>query len=103
MKNELKIARFTTLLVGIIAVVFALSIDSVLDILIYSYNFWAPTVLVPLTAALLGLKLSRIRFIYGATVGILGVLIWNFILNSPYAIDGLVIGTLCNFIIFFLV
>ncbi|WP_419770215.1 MAG: sodium:solute symporter family protein [Candidatus Marinarcus sp.] len=98
---ELKMARYTTLLVGILAVVFALSIDSILDILIYSYNFWAPTVLVPLSAALLGLKVSRLRFMCGAAAGILGVLIWNFVLSSPLGIDGLVIGTLCNFIVFF--
>ncbi len=100
-EHELKTARYTTLLVGVLAVVFALSIDSVLDILIYSYNFWAPTVLVPLAAALLGLKVSRKRFIFGSTSGILGVLIWSFILNNPFQIDGLVIGTLCNFIVFF--
>ncbi|XPV69574.1 MAG: sodium:solute symporter family protein [Halarcobacter sp.] len=100
-KKELKIARLITLLVGVLAVVFALSIDSVLDILIYSYNFWAPTVLVPLSAALLGLKVSRLRFLAGSLSGILGVLIWNIVFNSPYQIDGLVIGTLCNFIIFF--
>ncbi len=98
---ELKMARYTTLLVGILAVVFALSIDSILDILIYSYNFWAPTVLVPLAAALLGLKVSRLRFIYGAMAGILGVLVWNFVFSAPFGIDGLVIGTFCNFIVFF--
>jgi len=100
-ETELKVARVTTLLVGVLAVVFALSIDSILDILIYSYNFWAPTVLVPLAAALLGLNVSRKRFLAGSTAGILGVIVWNLLLNSPYQIDGLVVGTLCNFIVFF--
>lgn len=101
LETELKVARYITLFVGLIAVIFALSIDSVLDILIYSYNFWAPTVLVPLTSALLGLKVSRLRFLAGSTAGILGVLIWNYLLSSPLGVDGLVIGTLCNFIVFF--
>lgn len=100
---ELKMARYITLFVGLIAVIFALSIDSVLDILIYSYNFWAPTVLVPLASALLGLKVSRLRFLAGSTAGILGVVVWNYLLSSPLGIDGLVVGTLCNFIVFFLV
>jgi len=98
---ELKLARITTLAVGIIAVVFALSIDSILDILIYSYNFWAPTTLVPLAAALLGLKLSKKRFIAGATAGIITTLVWSNLLGSPLGIDGLVVGTLANFIAFF--
>lgn len=100
-KAELIMARIVTLAVGILAVVFALSIDSILDILIYSYNFWAPTVLVPLAAALLGAPLSKHRFIAGATAGILTTIIWSNVLNSPLGIDGLVVGTLANYIAFF--
>lgn len=98
---ELRLARMITLAVGILAVVFALSIDSVLDILIYSYNFWAPTTLVPLAAALLGAKLSKKRFIAGATAGIITTLVWSNLLGSPLVIDGLVVGTLANFVAFF--
>ena len=98
---ELKMARIVTLAVGILAVVFALSIDSILDILIYSYNFWAPTILVPLAAALLGVPLSKYRFIAGATAGIFTTIVWSHLLNSPLGIDGLVVGTLANYIAFF--
>jgi len=98
---ELRLARCVTLLVGVMAVGFAISIKSVLDILIYSYNFWAPTVLVPLAAALLGLAVSRRRFLAGAAAGVIGVLAWNYLLGSPFGIDGLVVGTLANMIMFF--
>lgn len=101
-KEELKLARIITLAVGIIAVIFALSIDSVLDILIYSYNFWAPTILVPLAAALLNAPLSKKRFIAGASAGIFTTLIWSNLFASPFGIDGLVVGTLANFLAFFL-
>jgi len=84
-------------------VIFALSINSVLDILIYSYNFWAPTVLVPLAAALLGLGVSRRRFLAGAAGGVIGVLAWKYLLASPFGIDGLVVGTLINLTCFFAV
>lgn len=99
--GELRLARGITLLVGVMAVGFAISIKSVLDILIYSYNFWAPTVLVPLAAALLGLAVSRRRFLAGAAAGVIGVLAWNYLLGSPFGIDGLVVGTLANLIAFF--
>lgn len=100
---ELKMARIITLAVGILAVVFALSIDSVLDILIYSYNFWAPTILVPLAAALLGAPLSKKRFIAGASAGILVTIVWSNVFDSPLGISALVVGTLANYIAFFAV
>lgn len=91
-KAELMLARVVTLLVGIASMVFALSIDSVIDILIYAYNFWAPTVLVPLTMAILGCYVSRKRFIAGAVAGIGSAIVWNVVLQQPWQIDALVVG-----------
>lgn len=99
--TELRMARAVTFLVGALSVVFALSIDSVLDILIYAYNFWAPTVLVPLTAAILGAAVSRKRFIAGALAGIGGTLLWKYGLDSPMGVDGLVVGCFANLLAFF--
>lgn len=93
---ELRLARVVTLVVGVLSVVFALTIDSVLDILIYAYTFWAPTVLVPLGAALLGLPVSRRRFVAGALAGIAGAALWTHVLGTPYGVDGLVVGFLAN-------
>ncbi|EMR14034.1 twin-arginine translocation pathway signal [Methylophaga lonarensis MPL] len=99
-RAELRLARATTLLIGIAAVIFAISIDSVIDILIMAYNFWAPTVLVPLTMAILGVYVSKKRFVYGAVAGISVALIWNGLLSGPWQIDGLVLGTLANLLAF---
>jgi len=100
-KEELTMARMTTLVTGVLAVVFALSIKSILDILIYSYNFWSPILLVPLVCAILGMKAKKEHFFAGAFFGILGVLVWNFTLGRPYGIDGLIAGIFCNLIAFF--
>ena len=97
---ELMLARVVTLLVGIASMVFALSIDSVIDILIYAYNFWAPTVLVPLTMAILGCYVSRKRFIAGAVAGIGSAIVWNAVLQQPWQIDALVVGFFANLIAF---
>ncbi|WP_300497545.1 sodium:solute symporter [uncultured Methylophaga sp.] len=99
-KAELMLARVVTLLVGIASMVFALSIDSVIDILIYAYNFWAPTVLVPLTIAILGCYVSRKRFIAGAVAGIGSAIVWNAVLQQPWQIDALVVGFFANLIAF---
>lgn len=101
--TELKLARLITLGVGILSILFAVSIESLLDILIYAYNFWAPTVLVPLAAAILGFRATRRRFVAGAMAGILAALAWNNLLAAPFGIDGLVVGCLSNLALFFAV
>jgi len=84
-------------------VVVAIKIKSILDILLYSYNFWSPIILVPLVTAILGMKTNRKQFIFGGISGILSVFTWNILLNNPAGIDGLIIGILGNFIVFIFV
>jgi len=98
--QELFLAKLTNCFVGVLAVIFAVKIHSVLDILIYAYNFWAPVILVPLAAVFLGVRVTKAGFVAGAVAGAAGVLIWNGLLRSPVGVNGLVIGVLCNLIAF---
>lgn len=107
-KNELSpskslwVARLATLVTGVLAVYFAISIESILDILIYAYNFWAPVILVPLAATVLGVKANTKTFIISAVCGILGVLVWNYFMPESQ-FDGLLVGffaSLISFIMF---
>jgi len=100
-KQELVLTRIFNIFVGILAVIVAIKIKSILDILIYSYNFWSPVMLVPLIAAILGLNVNIKHFIAGASAGVLGVLIWNFVFGSPGGFNGLIVGVFCNFLFFF--
>ncbi|MHC5075894.1 MAG: sodium:solute symporter family protein [Planctomycetota bacterium] len=99
-RQELFLAKFTNCIVGIFAVIFAIKIQSILDILIYAYNFWAPVILVPLAAVFLGVRVTKAGFLAGTVVGVSGMLIWNGMLRSSVGMDGLVIGTVCNLIAF---
>jgi SSS family solute:Na+ symporter len=99
-RHELLLAKLTNCFVGVFAVTFAITIRSILDILIYAYNFWAPVILVPLAAVLLGVRVTKAGFFSGTTAGVAGVLIWNGLLKSPMGISGLVIGVFCNLIAF---
>jgi SSS family solute:Na+ symporter len=101
-KTELNLAKLTNLLVGISAIIFAVSIESILDILLYAYNFWAPIILVPLTAVLLGFRASKLGFAAGIAAGICSMIAWNKFFGST-GIDGLVVGVAANFVIFSLV
>lgn len=99
-KHLLISVRLITLFVGILAVVVAIKIKSILDILLYSYNFWSPIILVPLVTAILGMKTNRKQFIIGGVSGISSVFIWNILLHKPAGIDGLIIGIAGNFLVF---
>ena len=99
-RQELLLAKLTNCFVGVLAVIFAIRIRSILDILIYAYNFWAPVILVPLAAVLLGVRVTKAGFLTGTIAGAAGVLIWNGLLRSPMGINGLVIGVFCNLIAF---
>ncbi len=96
LKTELLLAKITTLAVGLLAVVFAIRIRSVLDILIFAYNFWAPVILIPLTATLLGVRANVWAFLAGAVAGLAGTLAWNACYAFQTGVDGLVIGVFCN-------
>jgi SSS family solute:Na+ symporter len=99
-RTQLILAKLVNAGTGILAVVFAIRISSILDILILAYNFWAPIILVPLAAVLLGAKTSRAGFIAGAIGGIVSTLAWNAFLQEVTGVDGLVIGVFCNLALF---
>ena len=99
-RQELVLAKITTLLVGFLSVIFAVSITSILDILICAYTFWAPIIVIPLGAVLLGAKAGRESFLAGAIAGIAGVLLWNNLPGTPAEVDGLIVGVLANALVF---
>ncbi len=99
-KQELGLAKAVTFFVGVLAVVFAVSIRSVLDILIFAYNFWAPIILVPLVGSLLGVRANVWSFLGGGAAGIAGLLVWNRTLAAASGVDGLIIGVFCNMVAF---
>jgi SSS family solute:Na+ symporter len=99
-RTELILAKLVNAGTGILAVVFAIKISSILDILILAYNFWAPIILVPLAAVFLGTKTSRAGFIAGAIGGVASTLAWNIFLKDTTGVDGLVIGVFCNLALF---
>lgn len=99
-KTELLFSRLATFSVGITAVVFSISVESVLDILLYAYNFWTPFILVPLVAGILGYRASSRTFWYGSISGISSVVVWNLLCRSTFDIDGALVGIAVNFLVF---
>ncbi|MEM7123413.1 MAG: sodium:solute symporter family protein [Pseudomonadota bacterium] len=96
----LRLAKAVTLIVGLLSVGFALTIESLLDILIFAYTYWAPVIVVPLAATILGYPKSTRCFVAGAIGGFITALLWNQLLGKPLLIEGFVIGALVNVALF---
>lgn len=93
-------ARLSTVLLGVIAVIFALAISNLLDILLYAYNFWSPIIIIPLGAAMLGIPAHKKDFLAGALFGISASLVWAHFFQETTHFSGLVVGVAANFVAF---
>jgi solute:Na+ symporter, SSS family len=102
-ENELWIAKGVTLVVGIVAIAFALTIQSVFEILLFAYNFWAPIILVPLVGTFLGVRAKLPAFLAGGVAGLVVMLFWDMHLKARTGVSGLVIGVFANMAVFSLV
>lgn len=100
-RKALYIAKLANLTAGVIAVFFALTVESAIDILLHSYNFWTPFILVPLAAGIFGIRATKRIFWYSAAAGIGVTFIWMVPLDSPYDINGAIMGVIANSLIFF--
>lgn len=99
--NTVFVVRAVNILTGLVAAIFALLVPNVLDILVYSYSFWSPIILIPLITALMGKKTVPTAFYVSMISGISTVLFWK-LLSSPFNIDGNVIGIIANMTSFYL-
>lgn len=96
----LNASRLFTLLIGVCAVSFALFATNIFDLLLYTYKFWGPIILVPLTYAFYGTHLTEKDFFIISASGAFTVFAWNafglekiFGANDLFA--GLLASTLC--------
>lgn len=98
-KERLKIVRIANVVIGIVAVTVALNMPRLLDILTFSYSFWAPTILPVLIFTILGYKLNEKAVWCGIVLGSISSTGWNILFQKPYGIDGLIIGLAVNVIV----
>ncbi len=99
-RRSLRLAMVVTFVVGVLSIVFAIAIESILDILIYAYTYWAPAILVPLIATIYGYRKGAAGFVAGAFTGLLVATLWDNWLHQPGQIAGLVVGVLANLVVF---
>jgi SSS family solute:Na+ symporter len=99
-RGRLRLERLTSVLVGAGATVFALTVPSIVDALLYSYTLWAPTMIVPLLGAVLFGISSKPAALWGIAAGAVVTVVWQWVLGSPLGLDGLIPGVLANLAVY---
>ena len=100
--QKLLISKYSTYFVALSGLLFTLSLESAIDILLEAYIFWTPVVLVPFVAGVMGVKRPKQAFLYSAASGILTVTVIRFLSFKHAAYFEVSIwGILANFIVFF--
>jgi SSS family solute:Na+ symporter len=99
-RGRLRLERLTSVLVGAAATVFALTVPSIVDALLYSYSLWAPTMIVPLLGAVLFGVTSKPAALWRIGAGAAVTVVWQWVLGSPFGLDGLIPGVLANLAVY---
>ena len=100
-KHEFTLAKVTTLVMGIGAIIIALKFNNILAITIASYNFWVPVAVIPLYAAVFDWNVDYKNFLGGVVVGIAAWLFSTYYLEEAFNIHSLIPSLLGNAIGFF--
>jgi SSS family solute:Na+ symporter len=92
--------RILSLVVGGAAILFAVSVPSIVDALLYSYALWAPTVIIPLVLAVMWGLRSTAAGVSAIVAGGVAAAVWTWVLGEPLGITGLVVGIAVNVVVF---
>lgn len=100
-KNGLRFSQLLTLLIGALALLIALKMESVLQLMLHSYSFMVSGMIVPVLAALFTKRPNA----FGALISMLtggGLTLTLIILNTPLPIglDANIFGIFCSAIVY---
>ena len=100
--QKLLISKYSTYVVALSGLLFTLSLESAIDILLEAYMFWTPIILVPFVAGVMSVQRPKKAFLYGAITGISVVTVIRLLsLKHSAYFEISIWGILANFIVFF--
>lgn len=103
-KTLLNFSRLCTFGVGLFALCFALFATDTFDLLLYTYKFWGPILLVPLVYTFYGNALNERDFFTIAAYGAVTVFLWNILdLETSTGVNDLFSGLVASCIGFIFV
>lgn len=97
----LDISRIFTFCIGLLSIFFAISVQSIFDLLLYTYKFWGPIILIPITCAFYNYRLTERQFFSICFAGGVTVVVWNVLgIEDLVGINDLFAGLLVSFTAF---
>lgn len=97
--KELSALRWTNAVTGVTATAAALLLPDIFVILKLAYTFWCPLIVPPLVYALRGKSTYPRAFRAGLTGGLFTVILWDFVLQTPFGLAGAPLGLAVNFLL----
>ena len=102
-KKTVLLSRISVVLVGILSLVFALSMQDIFQALILSMSQFAAGVAVPALAALFSRKVTKEGMIASMLSGLASSLIWAKVLMKPFGLSETIAGSLVSLIVIIIV
>lgn len=100
-KKLMTIAKFVTIGIGLLSVIFALGSDNALDILLLSYDMWSPILLIPLLAAIFGVRATALHFMLAGISGFIASMAWHSVMLTHVGLmNSVIFGILVNLVVF---
>ncbi len=100
-KNLLLIARIANIFIGSLAIIIALSFNSVVDLVVFVAGFWSPMIVVPLLFALYDITISVRGMIFSSLSGGLSFALWEYFrFLHQFDLKGVFIGSMVSLLLF---
>lgn len=96
-KQELIAARIASIVIGCMALALSMKENSLLELIILTNSFYMPVVTVAFILAIFGFRPKEKSVLMGMSAGIIGVVIWDYILQIKSA-NSVPFGMLCNIV-----
>lgn len=106
-KKMLQMTKTTTIVIGVIGIIIAIMIPNVINLILYIYTLWAPSMIVPLVACIVTSKdgerkVSPYAAVPSILVGIITFVIFNHFIAEP-PLPPVFVGMLFNLIVFVII
>ena len=99
--DSIRASQLFTLIIGILAIIIALQMQQVLEIMLYSYAFMVSGIFVPVLMLLINKKHSALAAILSMiSGGAVTLMLILFGINLPYGLDAIVFGILTSLLVF---
>lgn len=99
--QELRLMRFFTFIMGLVAIPITLRFQNLVDMVIGMKTYWMPLIIPPLIGTLLGFRTTKFRFWAAFMAGLISVIVWENTITVWYKWDSLLPATLVNVSLFF--